>query len=190
MSLYLTRHGQTDWNKADVTQGRIDIPLNETGISEAYKLKEKLKDIHLDVIYCSPLIRARKTTEIINEGRNIPVVLEPKLMEMYYGQLERKPRTSEEYLSQRKRFATRYPGGESYLDVAARVFPFLNYLNSTARDKDILLVCHGGISRVISAYFRPMENDEFIYFGMDNCGLLKFEFPDLPPVDYYEDDPD
>ena len=55
------------------------------------------------------------------------------------------------------------------------------------RDKNILLVCHGGISRVINSYFKPMENDEFFNFVMENCGLLKYEFPDLPKPDYFED---
>jgi len=187
MSVFLTRHGQTDWNKKNFIQGRIDVPLNETGIQEAKQLRDKLKDTEIDIIFCSPLRRAKQTAEIINENRNIPIVYESKLLEQYYGEMERKPRAGEAYLSQRSRCATRYPGGESYLDVAARIYPFLNHLNATMRDKNILLVCHGGISRVINSYFKPMENDEFFNFVMENCGLLKYEFPDLPKPDYFED---
>lgn len=160
--------------------------MNETGIEEAKKLRDKLSDVHFDIIYCSPLKRAKQTAEIINENRNIPIILDPRLMEQYYGDLERKPREGDEYTSHRESAAKRYPHGESYFDVAARIYPFLNELRKCESDKDILLVCHGGISRVINSYFTSMENDEFFHFGMENCGLIKYEFPELPDPEYFE----
>ena len=68
MKIYVTRHGQTDWNVQGKTQGRADIELNEVGIKQAKQTKEELKNIDIDLIICSPLKRAKKTAEIINEG--------------------------------------------------------------------------------------------------------------------------
>ncbi len=178
MSVYVVRHGQTDWNKAYLIQGRIDVPLNQTGVEQAKKTAENLKNVPLDMIFVSPLLRARQTADIINEGRSLPVFVDSRIQEQYYGRLEGKSRKEEEYLIQRQCFFKRYPGGESYLDVAARVYSFLDEAKEKYRDKNILLVCHGGMSRVINTYFEDMGNEEFIAFALDNCEVKKYEFRD------------
>ena len=178
MSVYVVRHGQTDWNKAYLLQGRIDVPLNEVGIEQARNAAKALKDVPLDIIFVSPLLRAKQTADIINEGRSLPIHLESRIQEQYYGRLEGESRKNEEYLVQRRCFFKRYPGGESYLDVAARVYSFLNEAKEKYRDKNILLVCHGGMSRVVNTYFEDMGNEEFIAFALDNCEVKKYEFWD------------
>ena len=55
MRLYMMRHGETDWNKKHLWQGRTDIPLNENGRYVAELTREGLKGIPFDVAYCSPL---------------------------------------------------------------------------------------------------------------------------------------
>ena len=79
--LYIMRHGKTDWNAKHKLQGRTDIPLNEEGIQMAEQAKEKYKDVNFDICYCSPLVRAKQTAEIVLEGRNIPIVYDDRLME-------------------------------------------------------------------------------------------------------------
>ena len=73
MELYLIRHGETDYNKERKIQGSCDIPLNEYGRELARETAEGLKDIPFDVIFTSPLCRARETAEWIARGRQIPV---------------------------------------------------------------------------------------------------------------------
>ena len=70
MNLFVTRHGQTDWNVQKKVMGRCDEPLNEKGLEQAEETRKKLLDEDIDLIICSPLIRARKTAEVINKGRN------------------------------------------------------------------------------------------------------------------------
>lgn len=176
MSVYVVRHGLTDWNKKSLIQGRIDIPLNEEGIEQAKQTKEKLARVHLDLVFCSPLTRAKQTAEIIVSGRDIPIIIEPRIQEEYYGELEGEPRSGERYLSQKRSFFKRYPGGEGYLDVVGRVYPFLNEIKASHKEKDILLVCHGGMSRIVNSYFLDMTNEEFVEFGLDNCEVRKYEF--------------
>ena len=86
MKIYVTRHGQTDWNVQGKTQGRADIELNEVGIKQAKQTKEELKNIDIDLIICSPLKRAKKTAEIINEGRNIPIIFDDQIIERNFGE--------------------------------------------------------------------------------------------------------
>ena len=68
MQIYLIRHGETDWNKANRIQGQVDIPLNDYGIRLAEETAEALKDVPFEAIFCSPYDRARKTADIITEA--------------------------------------------------------------------------------------------------------------------------
>lgn len=176
MSLYYIRHAETDWNKKLIIQGQIEIPLNEDGIKEARKAHDELLKVHLDLIISSPIGRALETAEIINEGRSLPLLTDDRIKEEYYGKWEGAPRKGEAYLAQRQKIATRYPDGESYLDVAARVYSFLNEIKSKYKDKDILVVAHGGISRVVNSYFFDMSNEEFFSYVSGNCEIKKYEF--------------
>ena len=85
MSLLITRHGQTDWNLKRKVQGKTDIELNQTGIEQAKDLSKKLANESIDLIICSPLERARQTAEIINTNRNIPIIYDNRISEIYYG---------------------------------------------------------------------------------------------------------
>ena len=64
--LILVRHGQTEMNAQSLYFGKLNPPLNDLGISQAYQAKEKLLDIDYDMIYSSPLERAKQTAEICN----------------------------------------------------------------------------------------------------------------------------
>ena len=61
MTIYLVRHGETDWNARRIVQGVTDIPLNETGLAQAAAARELMKDVPIDIIYSSPLVRAYRT---------------------------------------------------------------------------------------------------------------------------------
>jgi probable phosphoglycerate mutase len=170
------RHGETDWNKRLIIQGTKEIPLNEEGRREAKKAHDELLSVHLDLIICSPIGRVVETAEIVNEGRNIPIIKDDRIKEEFYGSWEGAARSGPAYLKQRQNFVIRYPGGENYLDVAARVYPFLDEIKAKYRDKNVLVIAHGGISRVINSYFYDMSNDEFVNFVIGNCEIKKYEF--------------
>ncbi len=177
MAIYYTRHGQTDWNLDYKIQGRKDIPLNETGRKEAEELRIKIQDIPLDIIYSSPLKRAYETAEIARGNRDIPLLTDNRLAEEYYGQFEGVSRHNEKYKEQRQHFFCRYPGGEGYLDVAYRVYSLLHELEETCPDKNILIVAHGGMSRVVETYFHDLNNEEFVSYMIPNCGLVRYQWP-------------
>ena len=86
--LYIMRHGRTDWNDRHKLQGSTDIPLNENGRAMAEKAREEYRDIPLDECWCSPLIRARETAEIVLRDRGIPIRIDERLREMGFGTYE------------------------------------------------------------------------------------------------------
>ena len=86
--LYIMRHGKTDWNALHKLQGRTDIPLNEEGRLMALKAHEEYKSWNIDVCYCSPLIRAVETAQIVLKNRGIPIITDERLVEMSFGDYE------------------------------------------------------------------------------------------------------
>ena len=89
MKLLIIRHGQTDGNVKGLVQGAgLDLPLNETGRTQAAAAAEKLLSLHLPVIYSSTMLRARQTAEIIAAGVGCPTVAVEGLEEVHFGEAE------------------------------------------------------------------------------------------------------
>ena len=74
--LWLIRHGQTDWNLGDRYQGQSDIPLNATGLAQAYALAGQLVGKGFTALYSSDLQREWRTAEILAEGIRNPTLLD------------------------------------------------------------------------------------------------------------------
>ena len=68
--LYIMRHGKTEWNAMHKLQGRMDIPLNEEGREMAEKAREEYKNLNIDICYCSPLVWAKETAEIVLDRKS------------------------------------------------------------------------------------------------------------------------
>ncbi len=173
-----TRHGQTDWNKEKKIQGNIDIPLNENGIAQAEMTRDLLKDRKIDMMFSSPLKRAYDTANIIKGDRDIEVIKEPLLKELCYGDLDGAVRTNNpQYEEHRNSFFKRYPNGESYLDVYHRIATFFEKLKKEYDGKvsTVLIVAHGGMSRLVNAYFKDMENEEVPTFIIHNCEVKEYD---------------
>ncbi len=75
----------------------------------------------------------------------------------------------------KRTFAVRYPGGESMMDVAGRVYPLLKELKDRYPGRTVLLVCHGGVCRVIRSYFEDMTNEEFPRWSVPNAAVAEYE---------------
>ena len=88
MRLYIIRHGETEWNVLRRFQGRSDIPLNDEGRRLARITAEALSEVPFARIYTSPLKRAYETAMIIKGERDIPVIEEPRIIEIGFGDYE------------------------------------------------------------------------------------------------------
>lgn len=87
-TIYIFRHGQTDYNVARRVMGQLDIPLNDVGRIQAAELANKLETATIDVIYSSPLTRAIETARAIADKIGAPIITDARLMERNNGKLQ------------------------------------------------------------------------------------------------------
>lgn len=175
MKLYVARHGETEWNALNKICGRTDIPLTERGLEQAKLLAANMTDKQLDVIIASPMIRAQQTAAAVSEVIDVPVLTDERLIEQNFGDFEGLDRGTPEYLANKRQFAYRYPGGESQMDVAYRVYGLIEELKGKYPDKNVLLVCHGGVCRSVRTYFVDMTNDEYFLYSEENAASKVYE---------------
>ena len=175
MKLYVARHGETEWNALNKICGRTDIPLTERGLEQAKLLAANMADKQLDVIIASPMIRAQQTAAAVSEAIDVPVLTDERLIEQNFGDFEGLDRGTPEYLANKRQFAYRYPGGESQMDVAYRVYGLIEELKGKYPDKNVLLVCHGGVCRSVRTYFVDMTNDEYFLYSEENAAAKVYE---------------
>ena len=176
MRFFVTRPGETDWNVMNKVCGRTEVELTDNGREQARVLADKLIDKGIDVIIASPMKRAVETGRIIAERCGVSSVeIDDRLIEQDYGIYEGVDRRDDGFLGNKRNFAFRYPGGESMMQVAYRTYGLIDELRERYRGKNVLIVCHGGVCRVINTYFRDMTNEEFFQYSLDNCGLEEYE---------------
>jgi probable phosphoglycerate mutase len=173
------RHGETVWNLMGKVQGKSDIELNETGIKQAKEAKVKLADIRLDLIISSPLMRARRTAQIINEDRDVELLFDERISERSFGEFEGKHRNEfdfEGFWDYNKN--VKYEKAESISECLDRAYAFLDDIKEKYKDKNILLVTHGGIGKFISCYFEgiPESGGLLGKFKLGNCEVKEYEF--------------
>ncbi len=155
--LYLIRHGMTEWNNGGKMQGKTDMPLNAKGIVQAELLAKRLNKTKLKAIYTSPLIRAKKTAEIIAIPHKLEIVEASALQEADFGEWE--GLTLEEIksgwgdsLELWYKGEISAPKGEGLLAMQKRVVEFLEVVKDKHREEEILLVAHGGPIRAFICY--------------------------------------
>lgn len=145
MKILLIRHGETDWNKQGRFQGREDIPLNETGRQQALICGQALKGESYAAVVSSPLVRAKKTAEIIAETVGVSeILIEEDLIERDFDKIS--GMTPEE----RKAFLA--SGQEDNKEpmgvVRERMIKCIEKC-AKAFDEDIILVTHGASIRAV-----------------------------------------
>lgn len=163
--IYLTRHGQTEWNLERRLQGRGNSPLTEAGIERAKELRERIKDVDIDFIYSSPIERALDTANIIKGEKNIEVITDEGLMEMCFGDYE--GRKTDEVMAENPSWNIDLimhgdvelcaPNGEDLASVRARVAETMDRIIEENRGKAILIVTHGITLKALMYYFKDQE---------------------------------
>jgi broad specificity phosphatase PhoE len=159
-TLYLIRHGETEYNRRQILQGRrIDCGLNETGRRQAEALARRLAAVPFDAAYASTLLRAVETAEILLAGRDLPVERLADLDEMSWGIYEGQPysdalgqKLAEMYGRwDRGEFDYRVEQGESIHDVEARARRAVAHIVARHPGRTVLVVTHGRLLRVLLA---------------------------------------
>lgn len=175
MRLYIARHGETQWNVDNRISGRTDIPLTEEGMEQAKQLAEQAKGKGIEVILCSPLLRARQTAQAVCDALGLPMFIDDRLIELNFGIFEGMDRSDPDFLHTRAQLPTRYPGGESAFDLAKRVYSLLEDVKRDYAGKTVLLVCHGGVCRMVRSYFEDLTNQQYGGYHAPNAELVEYE---------------
>lgn len=155
-SLYIVRHGQTDWNLEKRLQGQTDIPLNSIGKDQASEAAQLLKDIKFDATYSSDLLRAKQTAEIIALDHQLVVKTTELIRERHFGRwegelvseirdlLDIKKALSDE---ERKHYK-HHPEIESDEEIFIRFNTFIREIAATHLNQNILVASHSGSIRI------------------------------------------
>lgn len=152
-TLYLVRHGETVDNAAQIMQGQTQGELNEKGIRQAEALRDKLRDVPIDVFVSSDLRRSIQTCEILANPRGLNVETTPLLRERDWGDFTGK------YIPSLQNISPWPDNIESLHSLKSRAQNFLTWLKVTYPDKTILAVGHGIINKAIQSvyYKKAME---------------------------------
>ncbi len=187
--LYFLRHGQTTWN-ADGNRyaGASDVPLTEAGIEQAKQGAILLRDLQFDEVYSSALSRARDTAKLALAGRDIPIVQDPRLNEMNYGDWEGKTHAEiraepdNHWLDWVADPDAYRPGGHGELasEVVARVTAFLYDVMKPGCT--VLAVAHHTTGRLLIAHLMEMPLANYRRLQLDNASLSLFERSDRGDV--------
>lgn len=143
---YFLRHGETDWNLEHRAMGSQDVPLNDLGVSQAFKASELLKNATIATIISSPLLRARKTADIIAEKIKAPVIEITELQEARWGEKEGKLKGNGLWINC-WRNGDDVKGAEGYADFSTRIKRGLE--KALQHNAPILIVSHGGVYWVV-----------------------------------------
>ena len=181
--LYLIRHGETDYNNALRFQGQTDIPLNQKGIEQAEKAADFFRDIPLQAIYTSTLIRAKTTAEIIAGVKGMVVQETDALREMSFGIWENmnSKDIQKKYAKEWKDFfaspaRTTIPQGESMLDVQKRAYPTVQEILDRYPEGDVAFVAHGGIIRVLMCTMLGLDLNRAWHLHVGNASITCFYY--------------
>ena len=172
MNIFIVRHGETNYNLEGRYAGRLDISLNETGIKEAYEVKEKLSSIKFDKVYSSPLTRAYETAKIICDNE---IIIDNRLIERSNGDLEGKLKSEiTDNINFNDPNESKY-NIESITDFRNRINSFLDDITKS-KDQNILVVTHAGVGIYIRCYFEGEPKDSnYRLYKLDNCEVLKYK---------------
>jgi len=179
VNIFIARHGQTDYNRDRILQGRgVDAPLNDVGRQQAQLLASYLCAKNYDALYTSTMKRAIQTSQIIADACELPFVTYEELSEMDYGKYEGKQYSNvahelDEVKESWDRGETdlQIEGGESPEDVLKRAKPtFLNIINNHPGE-NILMILHGRLIRILLAHFLKGDLKYMEDYQINNCEL-------------------
>jgi len=188
--LYLVRHGETDWNRERRLQGVLDVPLNESGTTQAHRLADYFSTLSIAGVISSPLKRALATATILKEGCGCPLQVEPRLREVDHGSWSGltlstiAPRFPGLVCDDRLRpEAFGVSGGEELHEVYDRVSAVLSDLVSTCEGRSMVVVSHGVTLALMWCAASGADISQFNDYVPSNAGGVCLTFSSRQLVD-------
>ena len=180
--IYLTRHGQTEWNVEGRMQGRMESALTPLGVLQARAMAELLHDLIVRDppapwrLVSSPSGRARATAETISRRLSLPIELDERLIEIGCGEWEGRLRSEVAHIHPEK-FASREwffgaPGGETYEDVWDRVSDWLAE-QPPEPDRRVIAVSHGVAGRLLRGAYGVLSRQQTINLDVPQDAIFR-----------------
>lgn len=196
-TLYLIRHCEAEGNVNRIFHGHYDSNITEKGKKQLLLLERRFADIHLDAVYSSPLLRARKTAQAVLHGKGLELIICPGLEEINGGNLENLP-WSEFPVSYPEQAAcwidaphtVIMPGGESMYELYDRIWQTVTSIVSSMKDGDaVAAVSHGCAIRAFLARVTGYGIERLNDIGWcDNTAVSKIVFDgDTYNIEYMYD---
>ena len=153
--IYVTRHGQTDWNVQKKVMGRCDEPLNETGLAQAEETRKSLSDTPIDIIICYD-----------------------RIIERDFGEFEGKETKDFDFHGYWNYYKNeQYQSAENIQSFFKRVYEFLEDITKKYKGKNVLVVAHGGISIPVNCFFnKRIPEGSLVEAGLvlGNCQVATY----------------
>lgn len=168
MKLILIRHGLTNYNLKNKYCGFSNIGLHKIGRTQVNKLKSKLRELTVDIVYCSDLKRSWQSAKIIFDKSNFPIIKNPNLREIDFGKWEGLdfkqaskiyPFIYKKWL--RNPFCIKIPGGERTGYFVKRIKKELKNIIKDNPNKTVAIVGHAGVIRVILNSVLGVKKEDF-----------------------------
>lgn len=188
--ILLVRHGETEWNRQTRFQGQIDVPLNDTGRSQAQKAAEFLNSVSLDLAVSSPMLRPRETAEIILKPHpTVQLTFDDNLREISHGLWEGKleAEIEQEFPGLLQRWqqspeTVQMPEGENLQQVWQRAIAAWDAIVQSAmshpQPSTTLVVAHDAINKAILAYVLGLGPEHFWSFRQGNGAVSVIDYPE------------
>jgi len=176
MKLYVVRHGETLENSNDCLVGRINSSLTEKGIEQASEVAKYFENKQIDLIVSSPLDRCKQTAEVIANNK-IDIVYSDSLLGRDHGEftgVHKSLINFDEYWNYNKNI--QYERAESVKTLYDRVAKLVEDLKEKYNDKNIIIVTHSGILRILYYYFKGIPEDGVLSeVEIKNCEVYEYD---------------
>lgn len=176
----LARHGETKWNQVRRLQGHLDSPLTKAGLEQANFIAESTLNAPVELLFSSPLGRAKTTAQSIQQKLAIPLHMEQGLIERHFGDWQGayfddlvECSYFEQIFSQVTQHAP--PNGESGVACAQRISNTLIKLANESFQASILVITHGDAIRCfMNSLYGNVNCDAYSQYGNGKMFPIKF----------------
>lgn len=182
IEIILARHGETDWNAAEIFRGHADVALNENGIRQAEMLGKYLAPLDIDAVYSSPLQRAQQTAGAIAAPHSLEVKTAEGLIDIDFGEWQ--GMSLREVVARFKDIhddwvylpeQVRLPGGECLDEVKERAANAVaGIVEAHKAEGRVVLVSHRVVNKVLICAMLGLDNTHFRNIRIDTCGITTF----------------
>ncbi|MFD7156433.1 histidine phosphatase family protein [Kribbella sp. NPDC059898] len=183
-TIVLARHGRTEWHHGNRYTGSTDLPIDEVGVQQAQLLKDWALDDAPDVLWCSPMLRARQTIAPLAEALDLEPTLDARLREVDFGSAEGKmlgelpPAVGKAFELDPVR--DHFPGGEDPVAAADRVHEVFGEIGRRHQGQKVFAVAHNTLIRLLVCRVLGLRLNDYrrLLPALGPAALVRFRWQD------------